>query len=496
MTTYAKISTLVENHFPEFMRTDGPNFVAFLEAYFEWMEQTGYVVDATKNVLSYRMIDTTLDAYIAYFKEELLHTIPLDILADKALLAKHIKQFYRAKGSEKSFKLLFRILYNDDVDFYYPGTDILRASDGKWVINRTIRVVASDTVFGMEGFQIVGGNTDAIAIVERVQKFTSDGVEVMDLFLSNIVGTFVSNEIVTSTNGVSALTTSTVTEASGFYQGTDGFLSWDKYLQDNYYYQEFSYVLKTGTFIDTFRDIVKKVVHPSGTAMFGEVLIISELDSTGATINRETIELVIPVTGRAITADTVGGPIQLGNVFIANGSISEYETLTIAETAVVTIGAFGGFRVPQRLGTLDFTVVLTGGASVSIVSVANTSLELDTTVSRIASLGVMEIADTWGSALANGMIYRTSPVITDSGIVKYAQRTGNVAITLASNTITGNGTLFSSELAVGNTIIIRDTTEAVDSQLFTVSGITSNTIMSVLNPASNTIAVGTLWESI
>lgn len=55
----------------------------------------------------------------------------------------------------------------------------------------------------------------------------------------------------------------------------DGFLNDTKYLQDSYYYQSFSYVIKTGQGVEVWRDYVKKVLHPSGFRFFGEILIQS-----------------------------------------------------------------------------------------------------------------------------------------------------------------------------------------------------------------------------
>ena len=53
----------------------------------------------------------------------------------------------------------------------------------------------------------------------------------------------------------------------------DGFLNDTKYLQDSYYYQSFSYVIKTGQGVEVWRDYVKKVLHPAGFRFFGEILI-------------------------------------------------------------------------------------------------------------------------------------------------------------------------------------------------------------------------------
>lgn len=59
------------------------------------------------------------------------------------------------------------------------------------------------------------------------------------------------------------------------YLNNNGFLSDRKYIQDSYYYQDFSYVIKTGKTIETWRDTVKKLLHPSGFAFFGQINIVS-----------------------------------------------------------------------------------------------------------------------------------------------------------------------------------------------------------------------------
>ncbi|GAG38828.1 unnamed protein product, partial [marine sediment metagenome] len=79
-----------------------------------------------------------------------------------------------------------------------------------------------------------------------------------------------------SAEGVGAAATATlgpVYTADGFFGNNDGKLSSNKVLQDNYYYQDYSYVLKSEVTIDKWLDIIKKVIHPSGLKVFGEVTI-------------------------------------------------------------------------------------------------------------------------------------------------------------------------------------------------------------------------------
>ncbi len=61
--------------------------------------------------------------------------------------------------------------------------------------------------------------------------------------------------------------------ADGFFGNNDGKLSTNKVLQDNFFYQDYSYVLKTEVTIDKWIDTVKRVIHPAGLKVFGEVTI-------------------------------------------------------------------------------------------------------------------------------------------------------------------------------------------------------------------------------
>lgn len=134
MSIRPKLSRIVANQLPEFIREDYPTFVAFLEAYYEYLEQN----DA--NLYDLKDIDKTLDRFIQYFRNELAPNAFESPTADNRFLLSNIKDAHLAKGSEASFKLLFRLLYNKNVTVDYPGRQILRASDGKW--NQDVSVFA------------------------------------------------------------------------------------------------------------------------------------------------------------------------------------------------------------------------------------------------------------------------------------------------------------------------------------------------------------------
>ena len=57
------ISPLIESQVPDFTNLDHPNFVAFIEAYYEFMEQKGNAVDRTLLLNDYYDIETTIDDF-------------------------------------------------------------------------------------------------------------------------------------------------------------------------------------------------------------------------------------------------------------------------------------------------------------------------------------------------------------------------------------------------------------------------------------------------
>jgi hypothetical protein len=128
-----KLSSVVSRQIPEFIREDYPTFVAFVEAYYKYLQDQGVDLSTARD------IDQTLEAFIIEFKKELAHNLPA-IQGDERFILTHIKDQYLSKGSEASYKLLFRLLFGKKVELTYPGTQMLRASDGRW--NQEISIFA------------------------------------------------------------------------------------------------------------------------------------------------------------------------------------------------------------------------------------------------------------------------------------------------------------------------------------------------------------------
>ena len=64
---------------------------------------------------------------------------------------------------------------------------------------------------------------------------------------------------------------------NGYWSTTRGFLNSNKYIQDSYFYQDYSYQIKVATVLSDYRSILYNTFHPAGSEMFGEYqLILSE----------------------------------------------------------------------------------------------------------------------------------------------------------------------------------------------------------------------------
>ena len=143
-----KVSLLINRQVPEFVRDEYPTFIRFLEAYYEFLEnkQTGKNNDLNVKSKDLRYL-SDVDYSIGQFEDSFFNTfadlLPKDVQVDKAFLIKQLLPFYLAKGNEKSFKLLFRLLFDEEVEIVQPKSNILRASDGKWVVEKAFRIAQS-----------------------------------------------------------------------------------------------------------------------------------------------------------------------------------------------------------------------------------------------------------------------------------------------------------------------------------------------------------------
>lgn len=206
-------SKLVKQQLPSFVRDDYPIFVTFLEKYYEWLEtnnQVSYELDALQKSVD---IDTADEYYIEQIRKDLTPYFPTEIAGNKTLFLKLIHEFYKTSGTPDSVKFLFKALYNEDIDIYYPKEDILKTSDGKWVLPLALRIdTDDDNIYNIEKCILTGQTSKSTALVERVVRSVDRqlGIVYIEVYVSNVQRLFQTGETVTAiyNDGISDITVS------------------------------------------------------------------------------------------------------------------------------------------------------------------------------------------------------------------------------------------------------------------------------------------------
>jgi len=192
------VNQFIPRQFPSFYQQLGPNFIAFVKAYYEWMEQSGNPVHEIRSLLDYMDIDSTKDAFLTHFQNEYMLNLPTNMAASPRLLIKHIIDLYRSKGTPRGYELLFRILFNEDIRIYIPGNDIFKPSDNTWVVQGYIETTDSDFLQQMVGQSVYSSSSGASALVENYNIINTNDKVINVLTLSSINGVFKYGEFLLS----------------------------------------------------------------------------------------------------------------------------------------------------------------------------------------------------------------------------------------------------------------------------------------------------------
>jgi len=155
----------------------------------------------SRNLFDYRDIDKTADYFLVYFKEKYLKGIQFNTNTSKRNLIKAAFDLFRAKGTERSIDLLFKLVFGTKAEVYYPGDDILRPSGGKWKLPVYLEVSRSSRTTSYTGKLISGSKSGAEGFVESIITRNVKGKLIDILYLSNAKGPFVAGDIITE-NGI------------------------------------------------------------------------------------------------------------------------------------------------------------------------------------------------------------------------------------------------------------------------------------------------------
>lgn len=186
------ITSFIESQFPSVYRQEGKTFVAFVKAYYEWLEQKQDV-----NLIDAFDIDRTIDEFQDHFKRTYLNDFPFVKASSIDFLIKHVFDYYKSKGSEESVKLLIMMLFGEEATVFSPSQHLLKPSSSKWKEPRYLEVENNEHNGRFVGKQLRGVKTKATAIVEAVVTKVHNGRFIDVIYISNLKGSFQTGEKVT-----------------------------------------------------------------------------------------------------------------------------------------------------------------------------------------------------------------------------------------------------------------------------------------------------------
>ena len=414
-------------------------------------------VQTIQQLMDYADIDKTVDSFFDQFKEEFLKTIPKSLATgvSKRNLLKNIKDLYRAKGTRKGHELFFRILLNENVDIYYPNSDMLHVSDGNWSGEVILRVVPDNDCVLME--HDLDSNT--FLINEDGSQFEQEDSSDDTSAIANLVGQTVTQAAVRDTTievggTYAAGGFSVISEATGTVESVT------QYQLGSVTVSEL--VLGDGTVSGTF--VVGQNItgtDNTNTNLTVTSKIASVLSESTASTSSQYYATSDPIT---VTADN-GNDARVSISTLTVGSISEilvsaaganYEiddAVTVSNTgtggtglnAVVSI-VNGGFAPETGSLTSEFNMVQESGNAASYVDGINVeSAAGDDLLTEDTTTTYLTLEENYGMVATDHVVLEDNTVSADnfSGD-KLVQEIGSGSGDITDIRVTGLGENYTS----------------------------------------------------
>lgn len=468
------ISVLVKSQFPSFYTDEGSNFVEFVKEYYKYLEETNNPLYHSRNLIENRDIDKTIDSFIIHFKEKYLKYFPYELaVEDTRFLIKHVMDFYRSKGSERSYEIFFRSVYGSTPSFYYPKDDIFRLSDGTWYKPVYLEVKQNGVdVRTLVQKTVVGSSSGATAFCESIITKRANGKFISVVYLSNLSGNFVSGEILTLQsnpiiNGYPLILGSL--SSVDIITGGENFVAGDilKIVDgsgQNGYLRVVSVATETG--------IVKFELVESGFGYTNtaNVLVSNKvLDLTGNSTLFQIFDTVRQPKC-IITFTTGNAEFQVGDVisgYYANNNLA-------GNGSIIAIEYIEGSTSDGTITVSAHSGNVANGQSGFFYNSGNTAQALiDTYTDTTASANMIG-----QNTMSIGVINVNSTFVTYENNVLYGQDlelTGEVSIEFGNTEIVGTNSFFLNEVSNGDILTINSFKYAVDE-------VVSNTSITLTTP--------------
>lgn len=151
MSTNITIAPVLVDKLPQFVQDLYPKFVQFMRDYIDFLEQDEnflrVILDWEHNLEP----SNNVEPYIDQLLKDLGFESGQNLAVSKSTMLHLLRDFYLARGSEASFKFLFRALFNESVEIRYPREQMLIPSYASYGERHFIFTTSENR--GTESFQ-------------------------------------------------------------------------------------------------------------------------------------------------------------------------------------------------------------------------------------------------------------------------------------------------------------------------------------------------------
>jgi len=153
------------------------------------LTQSSHPAESVVNNLDSMIIKQVFDK----FRRQYMPTINLDYSqVNPVLVIKKIKDFYLSKGTKKATQYLFKILFGEEIDVYYPRDEMITPSAASWVVDTILRAeLISGDPANLKDSQLV-------QIADEVDQNIKDASVLIENVISIIEGTDIIYELAIS----------------------------------------------------------------------------------------------------------------------------------------------------------------------------------------------------------------------------------------------------------------------------------------------------------
>ena len=281
----------------------------------------------------------------------------------------------------------------------------------------------------------------------------------------------------------------------GNWVGDYGKIDYKK-IQDSYYFQDFSYVIRSGLAFTKYQDSLKSIIHPAGLQAFGEILIQSTLDLTPTmlmtieALKNEIEEVTVFIKSLFDVSASAAGS-QYGKALVSptidnSNLIADRQLVVHVEPPASDV---------QIIQSKEDTIQFVKNEDLSITNTQSYKRELSPSVVSLfaVSYGETPISTFASNTISTLASFTFETTYTDiprtfSVYLRNTPITGTVSF--VGNNVIGTGTDFANNYTVGSSLILSDAK-------FIVSSVSNSTFLQVnITPSTSYVNVSAYTEQV